>query len=167
VAKSTAFWQVANYREAYGVYACTGILANHESPLRPARFVTQKIIQGVRAIAAGSQQKLVLGNLDVWRDWGWAPDYVEAMHRMLSLERPQDFLIASGTTHSLRQLVETAFALAGLEVDEWLVQSGDLLRPSDLTYSAMDPSGIATACGWKSNHTLQQIVEKMYHNILF
>jgi len=167
VAKSTAFWQVANYREAYGVFACTGILANHESPLRPGRFVTQKIIQAVRAIAGGSSQKLVLGNLDIWRDWGWAADYVEAIHGMLCLEQPQDFLIASGRTYSLRELVEAAFAQAGLRAQDWLDQSGDLLRPSDLTYSALDPSRITSVFGWKSKHDLQQIVEKMYHNILF
>jgi GDPmannose 4,6-dehydratase len=167
VAKATAFWQVANYRDAYGVFACTGILANHESPLRPSRFVTQKIIQGVKAIAAGSRQKLVLGNLDIWRDWGWAADYVEAMQRMLAVEQPQDFLIASGHTYSLRQLVETAFTLAGLEVEEWLEQSGSLLRPSDLTYSAMDPGRIQKICGWQSRHDLAMIVEKMYHNTLF
>jgi len=167
VAKATAFWQVANYREAYGLFACTGILANHESPLRPSRFVTQKIIQGVRAIAAGNSQKLVLGNLEIWRDWGWAPDYVAAMHAMISTERPHDFLIASGQTTSLRQLVETAFGLAGLNPQDWLEQSGALLRPSDLTYSAMDPSRITSVCGWKSSHTLQQVVEKMYNNTLF
>jgi GDPmannose 4,6-dehydratase len=167
VAKATAFWQVANYREAYGLYACTGILANHESPLRPGRFVTQKIIQGVKAIAAGKQQKLQLGNLEIWRDWGWAADYVEAMHAMLIAECPQDFLIASGRTCSLRELVEEAFAQAGLDPRGYLEQSGHLLRPSDLTYSAMDPSLILKSCGWRSQHTLQQIVAKMYHGVLF
>jgi len=167
VAKATAFWQVSNYREAYGLFACTGILANHESPLRPNRFVTQKIIQAVKSIAAGSREKLVLGNLDIWRDWGWAADYVEGMHRMLAVEEPQDFLIASGHTYSLRQLVETVFTLAGLEVGEWLEQSDALLRPSDLTYSAMDPSLIQKTCGWQSRHDLAMICEKMYHNVLF
>ena len=89
------------------------------------------------------------------------------MHTMRNVAQPQDFLIASGQTTSLRQLVETAFALAGLDSQEWLEQSGDLLRPSDLTYSAMDPNRIASVCGWKSTNTLQQIVEKMYHDILF
>lgn len=167
VAKATAFWQVANYREAYGLFACTGILANHESPLRPSRFVTQKIIQGVKAIAAGRQEKLQLGNLEIWRDWGWAADYVEAMHAMLATDQPQDFLIASGHTCSLRQLVEAAFAQAGLDPEPHLEQSGALLRPSDLTYSAMDPSRITNRCGWRSKHSLRQIVDKMYCDILF
>ena len=104
---------MANYREAYGLFACTGILANHESPLRPNRFVTQKIIQGVKAIAQGKQEKLVLGNLDIWRDWGWAPNYVEAMRRMLEAEQPMDFLIASDKTNSLRELVAAAYKIAG------------------------------------------------------
>ncbi|MEB3167509.1 MAG: GDP-mannose 4,6-dehydratase [Synechococcaceae cyanobacterium] len=161
VAKATAFWQVANYREAYGLYACTGILANHESPLRPNRFVTQKIIQGVKAIAAGSEQKLQLGNLDIWRDWGWAPEYVEAMHRMLQSDSPRDYVIASGHTHSLRELVELAFGSANLDPDAWIEVSNALLRPSDLRYSAMDPSLIERELGWKARLGLAEIVQGM------
>jgi GDPmannose 4,6-dehydratase len=161
VAKATAFWQVANYREAYGLYACTGILANHESPLRPTRFVTQKIIQGVKAIAAGSQEKLKLGNLDVWRDWGWAPEYVEAMHEMLQSDSPRDYVIASGHTHSLRELVELAFGAADLDPQEWIEVSDALLRPSDLRYSAMDPSRIKQELGWQARVELRQLVQGM------
>lgn len=167
VAKATAFWQVANYREAYGLFACTGILANHESPLRPNRFVTQKIIQGVKAISEGKQEKLVLGNLDIWRDWGWAPDYVEAMHRMLQAEKPMDFLIASGKTNSLRELVAAACRVAGFKAEERVEASDDLLRPTDLTYSGMDPRLIEYQLDWKSAHTLEQTVHKMYNGILF
>jgi GDPmannose 4,6-dehydratase len=162
VAKATAFWQVANYRKAYGMYACTGILANHESPLRPARFVTQKIIQGVKAIKAGQLERLRLGNLDIWRDWGWAPDYVEAMVLMLQRETPSDYLIASGNTHSLAQLTEMAFAMAGLSAEDHVESSEALMRPSDLTYSAMDPSRIREELGWSSQHSIQEIVSKMY-----
>jgi GDPmannose 4,6-dehydratase len=166
VAKATAFWQVANYREAYGLFACTGILANHESPLRPERFVTQKIIQGVKAIAEGKQDKLVLGNLDIWRDWGWAPDYVEAMWRIVAMDDPGDFLIASGHSHSLGKFVETAFRLAGLESEEWVEISENLLRPTDISHSSLDPSLLARRCGWKSTHELDEIVKKMYHGCL-
>jgi len=166
VAKATAFWQVANYREAYGLFACTGILANHESPLRPNRFVTQKIIQGVKAIAEGKQEKLVLGNLDIWRDWGWAPEYVEAMHRMLQVEEPKDYVIASGMTHSLREFVESAFEHAGLDSQDQLEVATSLMRPSDLRYSAIDPSKIAGELGWKSSVKLIEIVLKMYGNTL-
>ncbi len=161
VAKATAFWQVANYREAYGLFACTGILANHESPLRPNRFVTQKIIQGVKAIAAGKQEKLVLGNLDIWRDWGWAPDYVEAMHRMLEAEKPQDYVIASGKSHSLREFVDAAFAQVGLDPQDRLEVNSCLLRPTDLSYSAMDPGKIASRLGWRPRLELPDIVRRM------
>jgi GDPmannose 4,6-dehydratase len=167
VAKATAFWQVANYREAYGLFACSGILANHESPLRPERFVTQKIIQGVRAIANGSKEKLKLGNLDIWRDWGWAPDYVEAMYLMLQAEKPMDFVIASGQTHSLRQLAMMAFSLVGLHAEEWIEVSGDFLRPSDLEYSAIDPKQINKQLGWSSSYGLQEIATRMHTGSLF
>ena len=161
VAKATAFWQVANYREAYGLFACTGILANHESPLRPERFVTQKIVQGVKAIAAGKQEKLQLGNLDIWRDWGWAPEYVEAMHRMLQAEKNQDYVIASGKSHSLREFVDAALANAGLDPQDRLEANSSLMRPTDLSYSAMDPSMIERVLDWKANLNLEAVVAKM------
>jgi len=161
VAKATAFWQVANYREAYGLFACTGILANHESPLRPNRFVTQKIIQGVKAIAEGKQEKLVLGNVDIWRDWGWAPDYVEAMHRILQAEKPQDYVIASGLSHSLKEFAQMAFAYGHLESVDRLQVTSDLMRPSDLTYSSLDPSKIARELGWQTNLSLESVIAKM------
>jgi GDPmannose 4,6-dehydratase len=167
VAKASAFWQVATYREAYGMYACTGILANHESPLRPKRFVTQKIIDGVRAIKAGRQTTIQLGNLDIWRDWGWAPDYVRAMVLMLQADQPGDYLIASGTTTSLRQFAQAAFNAAGLDLGDHLESVEGLRRPADLAYSAMNPTEISQALGWKSKRPIREIVEKMYSDILF
>jgi GDPmannose 4,6-dehydratase len=137
VAKSTAFWQVVNYRQAYNLFCCTGILANHESPLRPRRFVTQKIIQGVKDIKRGLMRELRLGNLDIWRDWGWAPEYVEAMHLMLQAKTANDYLIASGRTTSLLDFTRLAFECAGLNHEEHLVSDSTFLRPSDLRYSAM------------------------------
>jgi GDPmannose 4,6-dehydratase len=157
---------VANYREAYGLFACTGILANHESPLRPNRFVTQKIIQGVKAIAAGKQEKLVLGNLDIWRDWGWAPDYVDAMYRMLQAEKSHDYVIASGKSHSLREFVDAAFEHAKLDPQDRLECTSSLMRPNDLSHSALDPVRIAIELGWESRHTMARIVEKMARNII-
>ena len=162
VAKAAAYWQVATYREAYGMYACTGILANHESPLRPRRFVTQKIIEGVRAIKAGTASMIQLGNLDIWRDWGWAPDYVVAMQLMLQADKASDYLIASGTTSSLRQFAQEAFAAANLDMTEHLESLEALKRPSDLAYSAMDPSNIKGNIGWSSHRPITEIVEKMY-----
>jgi GDPmannose 4,6-dehydratase len=167
VAKAAAFWQVAAYRDAYNMYACTGILANHESPLRPKRFVTQKIIEGVRSIKAGSQSKIQLGNLDIWRDWGWAPDYVKAIHLMLQSDSPSDFLIASGKTVSLRQFAQLAFAVAGLDISDHLESLDSLMRPSDLAYSSMDPSLIFQRLGWKTSFTIEAIVSKMYFNELY
>ena len=162
VAKSTSFWQVANYREAYGIFCCTGILANHESPLRPDRFVTKKIIQGVKGIKCGLVKELRLGNLDVWRDWGWAPEYVEAMHLMLQADKAQDYLIASGNTISLLEFVRFAFEAAGLNHEEFLVSDSAFLRPSDLRFSAMDPSNIASNLGWRARVTPVEIVKRMY-----
>ena len=161
VAKSAAFWQVANYREAYGLYCCTGVLANHESPLRPSRFVTQKIISTVLAIKAGAQQYLRLGNIDIWRDWGWAPEYVQAMHLMLQQDIPADFIIATGITNSLRDFVDAAFAAVGLNSSDHLQTDSTLLRPSDLKYSAMDPTRIDSALGWKASLGLPEIIERM------
>ena len=167
VAKAAAYWQVATYREAYGMHVCTGILANHESPLRPKRFVTQKIIEGVKAIEAGTATTIQLGNLDIWRDWGWAPDYVKAMQLMLQAEQPGDYLIASGTTTSLRHFVQLAFAAADLDMAEHLESVASLKRPTDLAYSAMDPRRIEAELGWVSKRTVSDIVEKMYQGLLF
>jgi GDPmannose 4,6-dehydratase len=166
VAKASAYWQVATYREAYGMYACTGILANHESPLRPKRFVTQKIIEGVRAIKAGQATRIQLGNLDIWRDWGWAPEYVVAMHQMLQAPTAKDYLIASGHTTSLREFVRLAFAAAGLEAEPYLISDATFLRPSDLKYSAMDPRLIEADLGWKARVTPAEIVQRMFEEQL-
>jgi GDPmannose 4,6-dehydratase len=167
VAKAAAYWQVATYREAYGMFACTGILANHESPLRPQRFVTQKIIAGVKAIKACQARTIQLGNLDIWRDWGWAPEYVEAMVLMLQAEQPNDYLIASGTTTSLRDFAQAAFAAADLDLENHLESVEALMRPADLTYSAMKPARIAAELGWRAHMQVQQIVPKMYLEELF
>ena len=167
VAKAAAYWQVATYREAYSMFACTGILANHESPLRPKRFVTQKIIEGVRTIKAEIASTIQLGNLDIWRDWGWAPDYVQAMHMMLQAKQAGDYLIASGTTTSLRQFAQAAFAAAGLDLARHLESVETLKRPADLSYSAMDPTHIQTELGWTSKRSIGEIVHKMYAEELF
>ena len=139
VAKSAAFWEVANYREAYGLFACSGILFNHESPLRPERFVTKKIISSVCRIAAGEQKELHLGNLSIIRDWGWAPEYVEAMWLMLQQEQPDDFLIASGQSYSLQHFVETAFKEMKLDWKKYVTMESGLLRPTDISISKGNP----------------------------
>lgn len=167
VAKAAAYWQTSTYRQAYNIFACTGILANHESPLRPRRFVTQKVIDGVLAIKNGQQSVIELGNLDIWRDWGWAPDYVKAMHLMLQADKPKDYLIASGKTTSLREFVRSAFEALDLSMEDHIESVDKHRRPCDLDYSALDPSMIENDLGWKSRRPIQQIVEKMLGNSLF
>jgi GDPmannose 4,6-dehydratase len=161
VAKAAAFWQVANYREAYGMYACSGILFNHESPLRPERFVTQKIIRAACRIADGSGDKLRLGNLDIERDWGWAPDYVQAMWRMLQQESPDDFIIATGETTPLKTFVAEAFAAAGLDWRDHVESDPAMMRPSDLRVSKADPSKAAAKLGWRATHKMRDVVRMM------
>ena len=165
VAKTSAYWLVNNYRDAYGLFACTGILFNHESPLRPERFVTQKIIHSVRRIAEGSQDKLSLGRLDISRDWGWAPEYVEAMWLMLQQDKPQDFVIATGTTITLEEFVKAAFDQAGLNWRDHVIQDPGLLRPTDLPVGRADPRKAMTELGWKAATQGVKVAEKMYQLI--
>lgn len=131
IAKAAAIWQVSLYRKAYGLYAATGILFNHESPLRPERFVTKKIVATVCRIANGSDEKLELGNIDIRRDWGWAPEYVDAMWRMLAIDDPEDFIIATGETQSLRDFLRIAFEVVDLDWQQHTVINQKLMRPSD------------------------------------
>jgi len=161
VAKAAAFWQVANYREAYGLYACSGILFNHESPLRPERFVTQKIVRAAGRIAAGSSERLVLGNLDIARDWGWAPEYVDAMWAMQQQAEPEDFVIATGKTHSLRDFVSRTFSALGLDWQEHVDIDPALKRPTDIATSRADPSRAADKLGWKAKTFMDGVVGKM------
>lgn len=164
VAKATAFWEVANYREAYGIYACSGILFNHESSLRPERFVTKKIISAVRRIAAGSKEKLQLGNISISRDWGWAPEYVDAMWRILQQEIADDFVIATGETYSLEEFIAAAFDCAGLDWKNHVVTDSTLLRPSDITINRANPDKALTKLGWKAKHTMPQVVKMMFED---
>lgn len=161
VAKSSAHWLVTNYRESYGLYACTGILFNHESPLRPKRFVTQKIIQAAKRIAGGSSERLTLGRLDIRRDWGWAPEYVDAMWRMLQQPSPSDFVIATGESHTLAEFVEAAFAANGLDWTRYVDSSESLFRPTDIARSQGDPERARTKLGWVAVTKMRSVVEKM------
>lgn len=161
MAKAAAFWQVANYREAYGLYACSGILFNHESPLRPERFVTQKIVHGACRIAAGRQKVLELGNLSVQRDWGWAPEYVEAMWRMLQQQRPDDFVIATGETNRLEDFVEEAFRLVGLDWRKYVQTDPSLLRPTDLAVGRANPAKALQKLGWQAKLKMREVVREM------
>ena len=161
VAKASAFWLVNNYREAYGIFACSGMLFNHESPLRPKRFVTQKIVQAAVRISKGSNERLMLGRLDISRDWGWAPEYVEAMWLMLQQERPEDFVIATGKTFSLKDFVNSAFAACGLDWKEHVELAEEFIRPADVLISSADPNKAKLKLGWEARVSMPQVVEKM------
>jgi GDPmannose 4,6-dehydratase len=150
VAKAAAHFEVANYREAYNLFACSGILFNHESPLRPKRFVTRKIVSAVCRIAAGSGERLSLGNIEVARDWGYAPEYVEAMWRMLQQDKPDDYIIATGKTITLRDFTAEAFAAVGLDWREHVDVDKTLFRPSDIAVSRANPAKAESRLGWKA-----------------
>lgn len=161
VAKATAFWEVANYREAYGLFACSGILFNHESPLRPERFVTQKIVAGACRIAQGSQDKLHLGNISIKRDWGWAPEYVEAMYLMLQQEQPDDYVIATGESYSLEEFVAEAFACVELDWQKYVVTDASLLRPTDIAVGQGNPRKAREKLGWEAKYKMPDVVQMM------
>ena len=161
VAKAAAFWEVANYREAYGLFACSGILFNHESPLRPQRFVTQKIVAAACRIAQGSPEKLHLGNISIQRDWGWAPEYVEAMYLMLQQEQPDDYVIATGESCTLAEFVARAFECVGLNWQDHVDTDASLLRPTDLAISRGNPAKAKHQLGWQAQYTMRNIVQGM------
>ncbi|HVA13690.1 MAG TPA: GDP-mannose 4,6-dehydratase [Stellaceae bacterium] len=161
IAKASAHWIVANYREAYGLKACSGLLFNHESPMRPARYVTQKIVRGAVAIAQGRSEKLELGNLDVARDWGWAPEFVEAMWLMLQQPQPEDLVIATGTTATLRQFVDRAFARLGLDWQKYVAIDQALLRPVDLSFSRGNARRARALTGWQAEVHWDGVVDRL------
>ena len=161
VAKAAAHWQVANYREAYELFACTGVLFNHESSLRPSRFVTKKIVETVRRITGGSKEKLTLGNTKVIRDWGWAPEYVEAMHLMLQAKAPADYVIATGRSVSLEDFVAAAFAEVSLDWRDHVESRSELFRPSDLSESRANPAKAAAELDWRAKSGVKEVVKRM------
>ena len=163
-AKAAAHYAVANYREAYGLYACTGILFNHESPLRPERFVTSKIVATARRIAGGSEEKLCLGRMDIHRDWGWAPDYVGAMWKILQQDQSEDFLIATGEMRSLEDFTAEAFANFGLDWKQHTVSDAALFRPTDIVRSRGDASKAHAKLGWEPAHKFKDVVKRLAEN---
>lgn len=161
VAKSSAHMLVANYREAYGIHASNGILFNHESPHRPTRFVTAKIAAAARRIAAGDRTKLKLGRLDIVRDWGWAPEFVEAMWAMLQQPSAGDYIVATGQSWSLEDFVATAFATVDLDWRDHVVIDPDLVRPTDLAWSGANPGKAAAQLGWRAATTMPDVARRM------
>jgi GDPmannose 4,6-dehydratase len=159
VGKAAAYWAVANYREAYSLFACSGILFNHESPLRSTRYVTQKIVRGAADVAQHKLSVLELGALDMSRDWGWAPEYVEAMRRMLDYPEPTDFVIATGVTYSLKEFVAGCFSCFNLDWRNHVVTSDALRRPTDILYSSGDPRKARDLLGWSATIAMPRVVE--------
>ncbi len=160
-AKAYAFYITQNYREAYGMYAVNGILFNHESPRRGENFVTRKITRAVGRIAAGTQKRLALGNLDAKRDWGYAGDYVEAMWQMLQLDTPEDFVIATGETHSVREFLEIAFKRIDRKFEDYVDYDARHLRPSEVDILLGDASRAKKAFGFAPKVDFQPLVEMM------
>jgi GDPmannose 4,6-dehydratase len=161
VAKSAAHWLVRNYREAHGMFAANGILFNHESDLRPARFVTQKIIQSAYRISRGSTERLRLGNLAIHRDWGWAPEYVDAMWRILQAEQADDFVIATGESHSLQEFVAAAFSRLGLEWTDHVDHDAQLIRPNEIAWSQGDPQYALSVLSWQATQNMHAVVTRL------
>ena len=159
--KVYAYWITVNYREAYGLHATNGILFNHESPRRGEGFVTRKITRAVAHIVAGLQKKLYLGNLDAKRDWGYAKEYVEAMWLMLQQEKPDDYVIATGETHSVREFLEEAFGYVGLDWSKYVVQDPRYLRPTEVDSLVGDYAKARCKLGWQPKTTFKALVKLM------
>jgi GDPmannose 4,6-dehydratase len=160
-AKCYAHWQTVNYREAYGLFACNGILFNHESPRRGENFVTRKITRSATRIKLGLQDKLTLGNLDARRDWGFAGDYVEAMWLMLQQERPDDFVVSTGETHSVREFLELTFARLGLDPARHVEFDPRFMRPAEVDILIGDSGKAKRILGWEPKIRFRQLVEMM------
>lgn len=161
VAKVFGYWATVNYREAYDLFACNGILFNHESPRRGETFVTRKITRAAARIKLGLQKKLYLGNLDAKRDWGYAKDYVEAMWRILQQDRPDDYVIATGETHSVREFLEEVFAYLGLSWEEHVEMDPRYLRPSEVDLLIGDPGKAKRVLGWEPKVTFRELAHIM------
>jgi GDPmannose 4,6-dehydratase len=161
VAKAYGHWITVNYRESYAMFACSGILFNHESPLRAKQFVTRKVSDAVARIKLGLQDKVKLGNLDAQRDWGFAGDYVEAMWLMLQQAEPEDFVIATGVKHSVRELAETAFAHVGLQWRDHVEVDPRLFRPADVNTLCGDAGKARAQLGWAPKASFAELVAMM------
>ncbi len=166
VAKAAAHWQVSVYRESYGIFACSGVLFNHESPLRPSRFVTKKIIEAACKIGNGKNDRLTLGNIDISRDWGYAPEYVEAMWKMMSQPKPEDYVIATGKTYKLKDFISSAFSYFNLNWENYVTFDQSLHRPSEILVGSANPSKAKKLLSWEAKSMMPDVIEKMIINQL-
>ena len=160
-AKASAHWIVANYREAYNLFACNGILFNHESAIRPPRFVTRKIIEAALAVKAGERDQIELGRLDIVRDWGYAPEYVDAMWCMLQQELPGDYIVATGVATALEDYVAAVFAHLDLDWSEYVRPNPGLYRPTDIAWSQGNPALARVRLGWEAQTTMPQLAARL------
>lgn len=165
VAKAAAYWQVADYRQAYNLFAVTGILFNHESRLRTAEFVVPKIIAAAHAIAHGATEELVLGDISVERDWGWAPEYVDAIWRMLQTDRPADYVVATGHIMSLRDVADAAFDYFDLDWRKHVRTAPEMLRPNELRHSLGNPQRAAAELGWRAHTFGRDLVQTLAEGV--
>ena len=161
VAKVYGHWITVNYRESYGMYCCSGILFNHESERRGKEFVTRKVTDGAARIKLGLAKELRLGNLDARRDWGFAGDYVEAMHLMLQQDKPDDYVVATGETHTVGELVQVAFDAVGLDWQKYVVQDPNFIRPAEVDLLIGDPSKARKKLGWTPKIGFKELVQRM------
>jgi GDPmannose 4,6-dehydratase len=159
VAKSAAHWLVRNYRDAYKIYAANGILFNHESELRPTRFVTQKVVQAAYRISRGSKETLTLGDLSISRDWGWAPEYADAMWRILQAEQADDFVIATGEANSLEDFVAYAFSCFGLDWTRHVRKDEQFVRPNEIPWSQGNPEKARQVLGWEATKHMRDVIK--------
>lgn len=160
-AKLLAYWTARNYRNAYNIFVCNGILFNHESPIRGMEFVTRKITNAIARIKLGLQDKLNLGNLNAKRDWGYAPDYIESMWLMLQQDKPDDYVISTGETHSVKEFVEEAFNQVGLNWEDYVIVDNNLIRPEDVTFLQGDSSKAKLKLGWEAKVKFKELVKIM------
>ena len=161
VSKASAYWMVKNYREAYGIPGCSGILFNHESPLRQNRFVTKKIINAAVDISKGKNKTLNLGNIDIVRDWGWAPDYVEAMWLMMENNISEDFVVATGISKSLKDFLSISFEYLNLNWKNYVSIDENLYRPTDISKNMGNPNKIKKQLGWKAKYSFHEMIKKI------
>jgi GDPmannose 4,6-dehydratase len=161
ISKAAGHWLATNYREAYGMFCCCGILFNHESVLRPSYYVTKKIISAAVKISKGSEEKLTLGNLGVKRDWGYAPEYVKSMWLMLQQDEPNEYVIATNEVHSLREFTEYAFNCFGMDWEEHTIIDKGLFRPSDIDIIYGNPQKAKTRLGWTYDLTFKGLIRRL------
>lgn len=165
VSKVSSFWLTKNYRNYYGIFTCSAILANHESPLRNERFVTMKIINSAKRIAEGAQEKLELGNIEIVRDWGWAEEYIEGMWLMLQQETPDDYIICTGKSVSLEEFIRYAFEKFGLDYKNHIIINDKFKRPSDIEIGQFSNQKIYEKLNWKPKYNVYDVIDKLVDSV--